>query len=891
MRQQSAGTAQPDATTPPKPGEGTHNAIKVAADFAATVLEGREPDDVLNLIALRAKELTGASRVSIASLEPDGRTICVHEVGSEAPASQLALDGSLYSQVLRTSSAVQVTDPEPRLLFPLLGGQRGQILELAKADAAGPFSWEETRTVELFTNAAAGSYVRARDRAAADRRLAAVMEITQAILQGIDQQEVLQLIARRARELVGAAVAGIYTPDPDGQTMRCRAADGVHAEELLNSPTPIANSMTGRSYTTGEAFNLPALADVSARYQPLGRLMNFGAAMFVPLGVGDRRVGAMNLGNMAAGREFTDDDLAVAQAFAAQAAVCLGYTAVREGLQRLGVPGAIERRSPEETFDVLARTIVEATHSDAAAIFQLDADGNLHTMGSFGLEVRLVELMDKAGRRGLPRAPLEAIRTRRVAMRQMQDVLDHMGTLGSEDWVRELDGMLRAASWDKVIAVPLLYQGRALGALAGYYARGYELGDTEVAFLRIVASQAATTLEIVRLFGLAQQKAALEERQRLARELHDSVSQALYGIALGAQTALDLLKKEPAAAAEPLRYVQRLAEAGLAEMRALIFELRPESLEREGLVAALRRQAALLRARYEIDVVENLGEEPDLTARAKESLFRIVQEAMQNIAKHSRATHVNIQLELTDSTVWLEIVDDGVGFDATREFPGHLGLQSMRERAAAIGAKLELTSSPGHGTWIAVTLAAGKTAEAEARKATPPAPVYRETFAHQISGFYAEMAARGYAVQTKLLRLERIVPPGIVAERLKLERGAPVVHVLRLRLVDGRPNHIAETFLRSDLFPGLESADLSQGSLYALLRERYSAKLARSEVVVEASPATLDQATQLEIELGAPVLAVKNTVHNLAGEPILFAQSWHRAQESQVEFEVLASDG
>ena len=709
MRQPSAKTLRPAGGSPPSknplpdpPHEGeaeTHdtglNAVKAAGQFAATVLQGRGPDEVLDLIALRARELSGSARVSIASLQPDGRTICVHEVGRDEPAatSYVQLEGSLYSQVLLTSSAVQVREPEPRLLFPLVGGPKGQIMELAKSGGAAPFTWEETRTVELFTNTAAGSYLRARDRAAADRRLAAVMEITQAILQGVDQQEVLQLIVRRARELVGAAVAGIYTPDPDGQTMRCRAADGVLADELLRSPTPIANSMTGRTYTTGEAFNLPALADVAGRFQPLGRLMNFGAAMFVPLGVGDRRMGAMNLGNMAAGRAFSDDDLAVAQAFAAQAAVCLGYTAVREGLQQLGTPSAIENRSPEETFAVLARTVVEATHSEAAAIFQLDADGHLRTMGSFGLPEGFTELMDKAGQLGLRRAPLEALRTKRVALRKVQDLRSAVRDLVADgDWIAELEAALASATFETVVAVPLIYQGRAMGALAGYYAKGYQLGDTEVAFLRIVASQAATTLEIMRLFGLGQQKAALEERQRLARELHDSVSQALYGIGLGAQTALDLLNKEPAAAAEPLRYVQRLAEAGLAEMRALIFELRPESLEKEGLVAALRRQAALLRARYEIEVVENLGEEPDLTARAKESLFRIVQEAMQNIAKHSRATHVNIQLESTDSTVWLEIVDDGVGFDAAREFPGHLGLQSMRERASTIGGKLEVTS-------------------------------------------------------------------------------------------------------------------------------------------------------------------------------------------------------
>jgi signal transduction histidine kinase len=106
-------------------------------------------------------------------------------------------------------------------------------------------------------------------------------------------------------------------------------------------------------------------------------------------------------------------------------------------------------------------------------------------------------------------------------------------------------------------------------------------------------------------------------------------------------------------------------------------------------------------------VVEELCDEPDLAPKAKESLFRITQEAMQNIAKHSRATSVHLRLESRESTLRLEITDNGVGFDAAQEFPGHLGLQSMRERASAVGGELALTSDPGEGTRVAVMIATG----------------------------------------------------------------------------------------------------------------------------------------------------------------------------------------
>ncbi|MBI3175282.1 MAG: HAMP domain-containing protein [Chloroflexi bacterium] len=198
--------------------------------------------------------------------------------------------------------------------------------------------------------------------------------------------------------------------------------------------------------------------------------------------------------------------------------------------------------------------------------------------------------------------------------------------------------------------------------------------------------------------------AALEERQRLARELHDSVSQALYGIALGARTAQTQLERDPAKLAEPLDYILSLAEAGLSEMRALIFELRPESLQNEGLVAALTKQSDALRTRYKLDLVTHFDPEPDIPLKAKEALYRIAQEAMHNIAKHAHATRVELSLRTSDGKLTLEIRDNGKGFEAAREYPGHLGLKSMPERAAQIGGRFHIESAPGTGTTITVQL-------------------------------------------------------------------------------------------------------------------------------------------------------------------------------------------
>jgi len=225
------------------------------------------------------------------------------------------------------------------------------------------------------------------------------------------------------------------------------------------------------------------------------------------------------------------------------------------------------------------------------------------------------------------------------------------------------------------------------------------------AALRRHAEQARRREREARLLSEhAQELAALQERQRLARELHDSVSQALYGISLGVHTALEALDSDPGEAIAPLEYVIALAEVGLAEMRALIFELRPESLATEGAIAALTKQVAILRTRYKLSVDAQLGEEPALSLERKQALYRIAQEALHNIVKHARARTVLLRLNRQDGKLILEVCDDGKGFDPTGPFPGHLGLHSIQERAAWLGGTCSIESAPAQGTCLRVRI-------------------------------------------------------------------------------------------------------------------------------------------------------------------------------------------
>jgi signal transduction histidine kinase len=146
------------------------------------------------------------------------------------------------------------------------------------------------------------------------------------------------------------------------------------------------------------------------------------------------------------------------------------------------------------------------------------------------------------------------------------------------------------------------------------------------------------------------------------------------------------------------------AETGLTEMRTLIFELRPESLETEGLVTALKKHVEMVQTRYGLHIEMHLCAEPSLPFLAKEALYRIAQEALHNIVKHAHVTTAQLRLRQDVAGTLLEISDNGIGFNPENYFPGHLGLQSMHERLAHLGCNLEITSAPGQGTQIRASL-------------------------------------------------------------------------------------------------------------------------------------------------------------------------------------------
>jgi signal transduction histidine kinase len=220
--------------------------------------------------------------------------------------------------------------------------------------------------------------------------------------------------------------------------------------------------------------------------------------------------------------------------------------------------------------------------------------------------------------------------------------------------------------------------------------------------IELLAAHAAIAITNARLYEQSRELSILSERNRLALELHDVVSQKLFSLVLSAEAAGTLLERDAAAARGQVERLRELARQALDELRSLIFELRPPELERDGLAGALRKHVEVLRRLGPGDIGLELETDPEPDPGRDREVFRITQEALQNAIRHANAKHVVVRMRSENGRLLVEVADDGVGFDpdAAELRSKHLGLTSMEERARQLGGRLEVRSAQGSGTTV-----------------------------------------------------------------------------------------------------------------------------------------------------------------------------------------------
>lgn len=254
------------------------------------------------------------------------------------------------------------------------------------------------------------------------------------------------------------------------------------------------------------------------------------------------------------------------------------------------------------------------------------------------------------------------------------------------------------------LVIPLRAGDELIGTLDLQRAEKDAFTPEDVLVLQSLGDQIAVAIENARLYERSRALAVVEERNRLARELHDSVTQSLYGLVAFAGAGQEVIRAgDGKRAREYLARIEDAAQKALKEMRLLLYELRPPMLEKEGLVGALQQRLNAVESRAGLQVRLLVDGEIDLPASLEDGLYRIAQEALNNALQHAAATSVTVRLQRDAEGLELEVEDDGVGFDVVAAADrGGLGLASMRERAQALGSQLDIRSQPGAGTTVKV---------------------------------------------------------------------------------------------------------------------------------------------------------------------------------------------
>ena len=357
--------------------------------------------------------------------------------------------------------------------------------------------------------------------------------------------------------------------------------------------------------------------------------------------------------------------------------------------------------STHEALAGIARHGVEGTRALTVGIAVMGDDHRLAAVGGYGYPKPGAAMATWAA---LSPSMEDVPGARDVLLTGRTIVLPDARTrLEADPRLADFAARLSGVDWQAAVYVPLSWEGRVFGVLLAQLPSGLDgPSEVELAVYTALADQAAVAVINARL-------TASLERARLARELHDSVSQALFSMTMYARAAQLAITQADLDPGGPLgRAVAQLADltqGAMAEMRALIFELRPASLAEEGLVAALRTQAAALTAREGLPVaVDGPEERLELGAGTEEHLYRIALEALHNAVKHAAAGRADVRVTDRDGVLRVTVSDDGAGFDPGAGQAGHLGLSTMAGRARAIGAELTVTSAPGAGTTVTLVL-------------------------------------------------------------------------------------------------------------------------------------------------------------------------------------------
>jgi signal transduction histidine kinase len=536
------------------------------------------------------------------------------------------------------------------------------------------------------------------------KRTALILEAVEAVNSSLELDQVLQRIVQKSSAVFGRG-CNLYLRDAEGNAFVPRARSGATFGEL-GIPDGDQGAAFGTHYLSPNSDGL--IREIMERKEPIAcydaavdprfsrelvQTLGLKSALAVPIAADDQVLGVVICNTVDHYTHFAAQDVEVmeglvnAVGLAVQNAQLYDKTRQRlaeiQSLQRV-TTALLQQLTLEKVLEIVHREACQLAGARGCALFSL-VDGDW------------LEVSHSGGVLEWPtgRIPVAGSLIGRAVVGGEPLLIDD-----PSDLARAAHPVSQLAC---LLIIPMRLGESVVGALSVADKPGGFTQD-DVRLLSIFADAAAIAIDRAQLHQQAAQLAVVEERQRLARELHDSVTQALYSVTLYAEaTRMALSAGKSDVAAENLEELHNLAREAMIDMRMLLFELHPPVLEEEGLVAALQARLATVESRAGLQTEIQVEGERRLPLAIEEALFRIALEGFNNVVKHARAERVTVRLVFNDEAVCLEIRDDGRGFDlAGAGQTGGMGLPGMEERASQIGGTLAVASAPGAGTTVRV---------------------------------------------------------------------------------------------------------------------------------------------------------------------------------------------
>jgi signal transduction histidine kinase len=526
-------------------------------------------------------------------------------------------------------------------------------------------------------------------------------EISSVISQSLDLEEILCSALEQVLRAVGLDTGGIYLYDQKSKTLTVAAQHGFKPDFIKEIDNlKIGEGFSGQVMESGKPLVIRDISRDSRLSRGIVPEAGLTSLAVVPLRSKQETLGTLFLISHDL-RDFDEQEMQLLLSAGQQIGVAVEnaslFTAQQRRAEQFQVIAEVGRQITsimdiDQVLEQVVNLVQKAFGYDHVAIAMLENDFAVYRVGAGSLwedpEFNFNPAQLKIGAEGV---------TGRVAATGQALYLAD---------VREDPGYveMKGSGTLSEVTVPIKVKGKVIGVLDAQSQRLNAFDDSDLMVLQSLADQTAVAIENARLYKQAQQLAVLDERNRLARELHDSVTQALYGITLHSEAAYRQLEAaNPELVNEQLVELRSTAQEALREMRLLIFELRPSVVEVQGLVPALRARLEAVEERAGMQVEMNLDEDLDLSEHVQDGLYRIAQEALNNALKHAMANQVILNLSGTLSNIILEIIDDGVGFEPDDAIEGGgLGLDGIIERAELLKGELTMDSRPGQGTRIRI---------------------------------------------------------------------------------------------------------------------------------------------------------------------------------------------